>query len=360
MIMNTLFIFALFIRNIAAQDADTSCATFYGVANNLQDYLNIVFKRADTNTESLDNQGEAIDDYSSGDRAFAITDFDPMLVYYYADSDDLDSENPNLIDPNQDSTTRKIYLLLEKIVENSKSRIGSNQTPSSYLQNICQQTADYMLSTSRAVNCPSSGCTIDNFFDPITNYGCWCNLGSTITQGRGQPRDGFDTKCRDLQLCLRCARHDSIFSGYTCDPVTQTYTTVSSVTGGFAVDCATANSGDQCAIDVCMCEFQFIYELIQLLFIPDNTQSQWDENLVHDGTMATVGGTTHNGSFDPSTCAGPGGSTPHAIGCCGIKPERRPYDVSAKACCGDTHIYDSNTQFCCNNSGSYSVQYTTC
>ena len=43
----------------------------------------------------------------------------------------------------------------------------------------------------------------------IWGYGCWCSFGSEILRGGGQPVNRFDEICRDMTLCLRCAKIDA-------------------------------------------------------------------------------------------------------------------------------------------------------
>merc|ERR1711879_828775 len=112
-----------------------------------------------------------------------------------------------------------------------------------------------------ASNCPPGGCTVMFPIQPLTNYGCWCNMKpGDLTKGAGLPQDSFDETCRDFQLCLRCARWDAKQDGtYTCDPVTDGYVGVGS--SNFVVDCDAGNPTD-CGAHLCMCYTNFYASLL--------------------------------------------------------------------------------------------------
>ena len=52
-------------------------------------------------------------------------------------------------------------------------------------------------------------------FSKYCFYGCWCMPagGADITKTWGQPVDEIDSKCRDMQMCYKCAKMDY---GPTC------------------------------------------------------------------------------------------------------------------------------------------------
>merc|ERR1712098_951217 len=105
--------------------------------------------------------------------------------------------------------------------------------------------------------CQNGTCQIPLSLDGIWGYGCWCNFGYDLMQGKGKPVNEFDAVCKSLQLCLRCARMDGDTDGYTCDPSTQGYNAYFSwmpQTNGILADCTEKNPGDFCAQHSCSCE----------------------------------------------------------------------------------------------------------
>lgn len=55
----------------------------------------------------------------------------------------------------------------------------------------------------------------------IWDYGCWCNLKENYMIGNGHPVNAFDTVCKKMKLCLKCAEMD--YSTDKCDPPNQSY-----------------------------------------------------------------------------------------------------------------------------------------
>jgi len=178
-----------------------------------------------------------------------------------------------------------------------------------------------------ASNCPPGGCTVLFPIQPLTNYGCWCNLASgDLTKGNGQPQDSFDVVCRDFQLCLRCARWDGKQGGYGCNPVSDGYMSKSGP--DFIARCGEANPGNDCGRDLCMCYSQFYASLIGFLWNPPS--APYSPSRQHPGNLFNPSGT-----FDwDAECAGSGTGAAD-MNCCGNYPTRFPYNTDKKGCCGD-------------------------
>lgn len=184
----------------------------------------------------------------------------------------------------------------------------------------------------RAINnCPNDICEVPFDLTAIWNFGCWCNFGSNLMMGNSKPVDEVDKLCRDMQLCLRCARWDAKQVGDVCDPVTQTWTGVSGP--NFVFDCVTENAGDKCAQNSCCCEADFLAGLIGLVFqSPPYVQ---DTNfLVSNG-------------FDRDLNCPIGGPGMKEHACCGTYPDRFPYGIARKGCCMNKKLYPLATHDCC-------------
>ena len=186
-------------------------------------------------------------------------------------------------------------------------------------------------------HCPPGGCKSKFLVEPIWNYGCWCNFGKRLLMGAGAPVNIADSFCRNLQLCLRCARWDGKNdpNPYQCDPHGQSYKGVQ-VGSKFKVDCSAGNDPNHCASHVCSCNTHFIMSLFTLIWDPDY---QYDDSYKHDNGF----------NWDANCYNLPGeGET----SCCGYYPTRYPYNVQSefKQCCDEHFVYNPMDQ-CCSDNG---------
>jgi len=194
---------------------------------------------------------------------------------------------------------------------------------------------DHLPEDFRSVShCPPGGCQSSYLVDPIWNYGCWCNFGQNLLEGQGGPVNRVDNMCRNLQLCLRCARWDGKNdpNPYTCDPSTQSYSGVQ-VGSHFVADCSVGNDPNHCASHVCSCNFHFIVSLFSLIF--DNSY-QYDDSYLHSN-----GFNSSQQCFSDPTGAG-------QTSCCGYYPHRHPYNTNSeyKQCCDEHFLYNPMEQCC--------------
>jgi len=195
---------------------------------------------------------------------------------------------------------------------------------------------------SLGLNCNSSKCRIPVSLSGIWNYGCWCNFGNNILQGQGPPQNKHDSACQKMQLCLRCAKLDAKNEGAECDPKTSSFNTYLSFgTNSLDAECASKNKDDKCATNLCMCEMQFIADLVDLIW----------EDYTYDPTVKHL---TSGGPFDyVSNCELKQGSNPTNFECCGFYPDRAPYSEDGnRSCCNiDQNIFNNLSHKCCENSG---------
>jgi len=186
-------------------------------------------------------------------------------------------------------------------------------------------------------HCPPGGCQSKFLVKPIWNYGCWCNFGKRLLMGAGAPVNLVDSFCRNLQLCLRCARWDGKHDPqpYQCDPMSQSYKGVQ-VGSKFEVDCSVGNDPNFCASHVCSCNTHFIMSLFTLI---------WDPDYEYDASYKHANGF----DWDANCYNMPGeGET----SCCGYYPTRYPYNVQSefKQCCDEHFIFNPMDQ-CCSDNG---------
>ena len=237
------------------------------------------------------------------------------------------------------------YLLTEKAGNEQKFPLDASPAP--FAKVMCLLMAEDMsnreyLGDARTVNCPNGSCQTTWFITPIWGFGCWCNFGQALMSGTGQPVHRADEICRDMQLCLRCAKKDAKNRGELCDPVTQTYN-FTATAGGFEADCTASNNGDRCAVDTCCCEQQFLSDLLAEVFSPGWV---YDASFKHD-----------HGFNVEDNC--PFGDDRQESDCCGKKPRRFPYNNTKRDCCKELNVFNPISQVCCSD-GSVVSSTSSC
>merc|ERR1711988_300869 len=202
-----------------------------------------------------------------------------------------------------------------------------------YLSDSLKRDKDFRKFCRRSLrstsNCPPGGCSSGFDISAINGYGCWCHFGQDLMKGGGPAQNPFDDVCRDLQLCLRCAKYDGMVDGYNCDPKTETYSAVG--TPSFNYDCSAGNQGDSCKEHICSCNYEFLTSLLYFVF--DNSvqyedtylHGQWD-NLANCPTI-------YDNDAEKS--------------CCGYYPKRYPFNIGSKACCTN-QLYSPINEVCCD------------
>merc|ERR1712110_717136 len=373
---------ALLLPLISADDQVEPCTTIESVGDIIEEYLGATFRgeasadpSATSNTDPSSNgitdypdYGEEIEETGSGEEGTERTFSDDKIANFLVDYYQYAGGTPDseLVDPLQDRETNRNFRLLKYIVQKAREDDDPERIPSKLLQTVCIKAHDKLMSGDmRAVNCmttnASGNCVIDFFLEPVANYGCWCYLGNSITEGKGPIQDGLDQLCKDMQLCLRCARMDNA----GCDPVSQTYAvgySLMPLSSGVTADCTTNNPGNACAADICCCEQDFLAGLLGTLFASQLTGAAgWNSALMHVGTSVTlVSGSTHTGAFDPDvTCPNTGGGGGAALDCCGIKPDRFPFSTTNKSCCGNELLYNTAVEVCCDSTSTPSYATPT-
>lgn len=187
--------------------------------------------------------------------------------------------------------------------------------------------------------CKNGKCIIPLDLSSAWNYGCWCSFGKLLMTGQGQAVNELDQICKNMQLCLRCAEEDAINQGETCDPKTQSFTSVFSAafgSKGIVATCTDSNP-THCARNTCMCQTQLLADMIQLIFT----------GYRHDLSYL-------EGNFDrndPNSC--PRSKTQEGLDteCCGYYPARKPFSLNGiRECCdNDQNIFSNLSHKCCDS-----------
>lgn len=220
------------------------------------------------------------------------------------------------------NATRRIPVSL---YENLINQLGSGNNDRMINQNIC-----------RSRNGPEYGCTIPLTLSGIWGYGCWCNFGYNIMEGKGDPVDEYDNICRKLQTCMKCTARDAESNGDSCDPKTQDYDINFRWTSGIEgmmADCSVQND-DPCAQHTCSCELNLLAELLELFWSETTLNKNYDPE---------------NG-WDPSiegNCMSNKVEHVQTVGCCGHYPNRHQYGAGMDCC--ENAIFNPFTHHCCED-----------
>lgn len=197
----------------------------------------------------------------------------------------------------------------------------------------------------------TSHCDISIDLRGIWQYGCWCNFGNSLMNGKGAPVSKHDEACKRMQQCLRCAEIDGVNGGYDCNPRATSYNSTygqSNNGNSFNSGCAAVNPDNLCGAHVCTCETQLINDILALV---------WEMN-AYDPTPRHTDN-PFGGDFDPSEkCfAEPGEGE---VGCCGSYPFRSTFNTQRRSCCeANQRMYNPVESKCCDN-GIFSVGDGVC
>lgn len=183
---------------------------------------------------------------------------------------------------------------------------------------------------------------LEDLEDTYTNYGCYCWIDGVDAGviGGGQTHDVTDHHCKELYRCYKCVKNDYSKSYSEVDYFVD-FTTGSN---GRELDC-TVNA-QQDAENICECDKRFaeaIAETEQLCLSDpagaDSSNGPYCMDESYRTTTGTVPGTSNAGSFDPKTCTDGHDHDSSSTGkdqCCGIYPNRYPYDENVEECCQKT------------------------
>jgi len=180
-------------------------------------------------------------------------------------------------------------------------------------------------------------------FTPIWKYGCWCFFGYDAgTVGRGPAVNEYDEVCKAVTNCYRCARFDGEQEGEACDPWSTDYQADFSHNNdnkNISATCMNSQNSRNCEWRTCSCEMNMIASFFKLLFSPTLT---FDESFKHE-----------NGFDWELECPVSGVASNRQ--CCGLYPNRRPYDDGpTRSCCHHRNIYNPANAQCCEDGSTVS------
>lgn len=175
--------------------------------------------------------------------------------------------------------------------------------------------------------------------DKYTSYGCYCWIQSTADGlvGGGMTKDVTDHHCKELYRCYKCVRNDYSQSYTDVDY----YVEFTTKNGNRQLDCK--GNAKQDAENICECDKRFAENIAA-------TEKSCASNTPADPTYGDYcmdnqyKTATGGGSFDPSSqCKKPGAGDFHdgKDKCCGLYPNRYPYNSETTDCCR-TSALDGN------------------
>lgn len=198
--------------------------------------------------------------------------------------------------------------------------------------------------------------TVAGFNGIAGGYGCWCYFGDKHLErkAKGQPLDDLDSMCHTLSRGYECATIDL----NSCTPWDTDYLHADDIDaiGNFPADIATMcevenGNADSCEYMAC-------------------TVEQWwmKQVKIHPNGGATLANlidaaNKHNDAGwearREALCVGPSVGSDRQLECCGVYPERYPFNSLApnKRCCEDatgaspvqTMVYNTAYEQCCTD-----------
>ena len=167
-----------------------------------------------------------------------------------------------------------------------------------------------------------------------TNYGCYCWINGVDegVTGGGRVKDVSDHHCKELYRCYKCVNID-YSKNYTDVSYTVDFTTDGN--GNRQLDCS-ANS-KQDAENICECDKRFAENIAiteQSCAAGDAADEMYGNHCQDESFRTGNGG----GSFDPKNQCDKQFHGHDKDRCCGIYPNRYPYDENHKDCCKTTAV----------------------
>jgi len=219
-------------------------------------------------------------------------------------------------------------------------------TINEYLDQMIDNAHGFNIGHDRnlGLGCKGENCVVPTGLDGIWNYGCWCNFGHRLMDGKGVAVNKHDELCQRMQLCLRCAKIDGDQGGYDCNPKSQDFVAAFAFHDeDLVAACSRTNPGEPCARDTCTCQMNLVEGLVELI---------WDGYIYDPAPLHESEG----GTFDfKEECRTKPGII-QDLDCCGQYPTRAPFHIGGvRKCCDATEkLYNFYEYNCCSD-GVYEI-----
>jgi len=181
-------------------------------------------------------------------------------------------------------------------------------------------------------NDPSTAAGFDDELSALeerfVHYGCYCwinGLGDGVIGG-GKTKDMVDHHCKELYRCYKCVTADYSTNYTDVDYVVD----FARKAGERNLDC-TVNS-KQDSENICECDKRFAINIAQAdadCNAGTKADEEWGEHCMDEKWRTVSGG----GSFIPQTQCDKQFHGHDKANCCGIYPNRYPYDITFNDCC---------------------------
>lgn len=175
---------------------------------------------------------------------------------------------------------------------------------------------------------------LENYIQQIeneyTNYGCYCWIDGVDAGviGGGKTIDTSDHHCKELYRCYKCVNID-----YSKNYTDVSYKVALNEENGVRnLDCSVNSKQD--AENICECDKRFAMNIAETKSNCDagNMDSGAGSNCLSESFRTTTGG----GNFNPRTQCDKKFHGHSKDNCCGIYPNRYPYDSNHRDCCRTT------------------------
>jgi len=199
----------------------------------------------------------------------------------------------------------------------------------------------------------------------LNGYGCWCNFDN-YKAGRGKPKDIYDQACKRLHDNYLCIEEEFASNGEECYPAEINYVSamiyvyISDAIFAKIMDlptkynkksrfedyCRNKNKGNQCAIEACLAEAHFLYDISPYYGYPPG----------YPNAPSTILSHTMNPGFNvqldcPVDIHMGRNNNNFNTQCCGSTPNRIRYHTSNKECCSYSEDIFNPLLSCCSTDG---------
>lgn len=169
---------------------------------------------------------------------------------------------------------------------------------------------------------------LDTLEERFVNYGCYCWINGLTDGviGGGKTKDVVDHHCKELYRCYKCVQAD-----YSANYTDISYSVdFNRKNGARNLDC-TVNS-KQDSENICECDKRFAMNVAKAdaeCAAGTSADPEWGEHCMDEQWRTQNGG----GSFDPQNQCDKQFHGHDKDKCCGIYPNRYPYDINFNDCC---------------------------
>lgn len=185
---------------------------------------------------------------------------------------------------------------------------------------------------------------LQEFEDRYTNYGCYCWIDGVDSGvlGGGKARDKTDKACKELYKCYKCLKLD-YGADYTDINYAVDFTTIINENGKKKRHLECTNNSKTDGEHICECDKKFAESLASAEKNCDENAPKNDkfENCMDHSKYSNLDGIFDGHSPEQCEKSFQNETKDH---CCGLYPERFPYDSSVSECCQENITNENGVQ----------------